>query len=70
MTNLFKEKLGQVGYGYVYKEKLHGHLMIVKLLSKLKGDGEEFTKPKGLVSEYMPVGSMKKLVETQIFADF
>ncbi|KAF8021313.1 hypothetical protein BT93_G1677 [Corymbia citriodora subsp. variegata] len=43
MTNSFQEKLGQGGYGYVYKGKLQdGQLVAVKLLKNLKGDGEEF----------------------------
>ncbi|KAF8033061.1 hypothetical protein BT93_D1833 [Corymbia citriodora subsp. variegata] len=43
MTNSFQEKLGQGGYGYVYKGKLRdGQLVAVKLLKKLKGNGEEF----------------------------
>ncbi|KAI6677071.1 hypothetical protein NL676_037867 [Syzygium grande] len=43
MTNSFREKLGQGGYGYVYKGKLQGgQLVAVKLLKKLKGNGEEF----------------------------
>ncbi|KAL3731443.1 hypothetical protein ACJRO7_028338 [Eucalyptus globulus] len=42
MTNYFQEKLGQGGYGYVYKGKLRdGQLVAVKLLKNLKGDGEE-----------------------------
>ncbi|TKY69228.1 receptor protein kinase [Spatholobus suberectus] len=43
MTNSFKNKLGQGGYGSVYKGRLqNGSLVAVKILSKLKGDGEEF----------------------------
>ncbi|XP_039163092.1 LEAF RUST 10 DISEASE-RESISTANCE LOCUS RECEPTOR-LIKE PROTEIN KINASE-like 2.1 [Eucalyptus grandis] len=43
MTNSFKEKLGQGGYGSVYKGNLpNGRLVAVKILSKLRGDGEEF----------------------------
>ncbi|KAL3748802.1 hypothetical protein ACJRO7_009956 [Eucalyptus globulus] len=43
MTNSFQEKLGQGGYGCVYKGKLKdGQLVAVKLLKKLKGDAEEF----------------------------
>ncbi|KAK3442688.1 hypothetical protein EUGRSUZ_B02849 [Eucalyptus grandis] len=43
MTNSFKEKLGQGGYGSVYKGNLpNGRLVAVKILSKLRGNGEEF----------------------------
>ncbi|KAK3421658.1 hypothetical protein EUGRSUZ_G02300 [Eucalyptus grandis] len=43
MTNSFQEKLGQGGYGYVYKGKLQdGQLVAVKLLKKVNGNGEEF----------------------------
>ncbi|KAF8037746.1 hypothetical protein BT93_B0551 [Corymbia citriodora subsp. variegata] len=43
MTNSFEEKLGQGGYGCVYKGKLQdGRFVAVKLLKKLKGDAEEF----------------------------
>ncbi|KAK7338498.1 hypothetical protein VNO77_19109 [Canavalia gladiata] len=43
MTNSFRNKLGQGGYGSVYKGRLqNGSLVAVKILSKLKGDGEEF----------------------------
>ncbi|EOY04140.1 PR5-like receptor kinase, putative [Theobroma cacao] len=43
MTNKFKDKLGQGGYGSVYKGKLpDGRLVAVKVLSESKGNGEEF----------------------------
>ncbi|XP_056175281.1 LEAF RUST 10 DISEASE-RESISTANCE LOCUS RECEPTOR-LIKE PROTEIN KINASE-like 2.4 [Syzygium oleosum] len=43
MTNSFKEKLSQGGYGSVYKGKLRdGQLVALKLLKNLKGDAEEF----------------------------
>ncbi|XP_061356527.1 rust resistance kinase Lr10-like [Gastrolobium bilobum] len=43
VTDCFKVKLGEGGYGSVYKGKLQdGSLVAVKLLSKLEGTGEEF----------------------------
>ncbi|KAL8217804.1 hypothetical protein R6Q57_021177 [Mikania cordata] len=43
MTNSFQDKLGQGGYGSVYKGQLpNGHLVAVKLLNKATGNGEDF----------------------------
>ncbi|XP_064959886.1 LEAF RUST 10 DISEASE-RESISTANCE LOCUS RECEPTOR-LIKE PROTEIN KINASE-like 2.4 [Musa acuminata AAA Group] len=43
MTNSFSNKLGQGGYGTVFKGTLKdGHLVAVKVLSETKGNGEEF----------------------------
>ncbi|XP_071912645.1 rust resistance kinase Lr10-like [Coffea arabica] len=43
MTNNFKEKLGEGGYGLVYKGKLRsGDVVAVKMLNKSKADGQEF----------------------------
>ncbi|XVE68526.1 hypothetical protein DITRI_Ditri09bG0075000 [Diplodiscus trichospermus] len=43
MTNKFKDKLGQGGYGSVYKGKLlDGRFVAVKVLTESKGKGEEF----------------------------
>ncbi|XP_048428778.1 LEAF RUST 10 DISEASE-RESISTANCE LOCUS RECEPTOR-LIKE PROTEIN KINASE-like 2.1 isoform X2 [Pyrus x bretschneideri] len=51
MTNSFKEKLGQGGYGAVYKGKLKdGCLVAVKVLTKLTGDGEEFINEVAAIS--------------------
>ncbi|PNX79200.1 receptor-like protein kinase, partial [Trifolium pratense] len=42
-TNSFKNKLGQGGYGSVYKGKLQdGSLVAVKVLNESHGNGEEF----------------------------
>lgn len=43
MTNSFKDKLGQGGYGDVYKGKLpDNRIVAMKVLSESKGNGEEF----------------------------
>ncbi|XP_027174807.1 rust resistance kinase Lr10-like [Coffea eugenioides] len=43
MTNNFEEKLGEGGYGLVYKGKLRsGHIVAIKMLNKSKANGQEF----------------------------
>ncbi|KAL5726513.1 hypothetical protein ACHQM5_009552 [Ranunculus cassubicifolius] len=43
ITSSFKDKIGQGGYGEVYRGKLFdGRLVAVKLLNKAKGNGEDF----------------------------
>ncbi|KAF3431900.1 hypothetical protein FNV43_RR26636 [Rhamnella rubrinervis] len=51
MTNSFSERLGQGGYGSVYKGKLRdGRFVAVKVLNKLKGNGEEFINEVATIS--------------------
>ncbi|PKA62473.1 putative receptor-like protein kinase [Apostasia shenzhenica] len=43
ITNSFSDKLGQGGYGAVYKGSLNdGRLVAVKILNDAKSNGEEF----------------------------
>jgi hypothetical protein len=43
MTNFFKDKLGEGGYGGIYKGKLQdGCIVAVKVLKESKGNGDEF----------------------------
>ncbi|KAL5726489.1 hypothetical protein ACHQM5_009530 [Ranunculus cassubicifolius] len=51
VTNSFKDKIGQGGYGEVYKGKLSdGRLVAVKLLKRDKGSGEEFISEVATIS--------------------
>ncbi|KAJ9164288.1 hypothetical protein P3X46_023884 [Hevea brasiliensis] len=48
ITNEFKDKLGQGGYGTVFKGKLsHDIIVAVKILNNSKGNGEEFINEVG-----------------------
>ena len=89
VTNSFNDKLGEGGFGGVYKGTLpDGRLVAVKVLSDSKSNGEDFInevssisrtshvnivsllgfcyKPKRvLIYEYMPNGSLDKLIYNQ-----
>ncbi|KAF7808858.1 LEAF RUST 10 DISEASE-RESISTANCE LOCUS RECEPTOR-LIKE PROTEIN KINASE-like 2.4 isoform X1 [Senna tora] len=52
MTNGFEDKIGQGGYGSVYKGKLpSGHLVAVKVLNKSTDNGEEFINEVASISK-------------------
>ncbi|KAA8532695.1 hypothetical protein F0562_032728 [Nyssa sinensis] len=52
ITNSFKDKLGEGGYGSVYKGKFNnGSLVAVKVLNKSKGNGEEFINEVASISK-------------------
>ncbi|XP_042503134.1 LEAF RUST 10 DISEASE-RESISTANCE LOCUS RECEPTOR-LIKE PROTEIN KINASE-like 2.1 [Macadamia integrifolia] len=52
ITSSFKEKLGQGGYGSVFKGKLpDGRLVAVKILNNPKGNGEEFINEVASISK-------------------
>ncbi|KAL5702719.1 hypothetical protein ACHQM5_027897 [Ranunculus cassubicifolius] len=51
MTDSFKEKLGQGGFGSVFKGKLNdGQLVAVKVLNDSKSNGEDFINEVGTIS--------------------
>nr|KJB12868.1 hypothetical protein B456_002G041500 [Gossypium raimondii] len=51
MTKNFKDKLGEGGYGSVFKGKLRsGHHVAIKLLGKSKGNGQDF------INEFASIG--------------
>jgi len=51
ITSSLNDKLGEGGYGLVFKGRLHdGHLVAVKFLHDSKGEGDEF------VNEVMSIG--------------
>ncbi|KAJ8629281.1 hypothetical protein MRB53_022604 [Persea americana] len=52
MTNSFKDKLGEGGYGDVFRGKLKdGRLVAVKVLNNSKGNGEEFINEVASIAE-------------------
>ncbi|KAI5401419.1 hypothetical protein KIW84_066041 [Lathyrus oleraceus] len=62
ITNSFRSKLGQGGYGSVYKGKLHDDRMVaVKVLSESKGDGEDFINEVASISRTSHVNVVRLL---------
>ncbi|RHN82335.1 putative glycerophosphodiester phosphodiesterase, protein kinase RLK-Pelle-LRK10L-2 family [Medicago truncatula] len=62
MTNFFRNKLGQGGYGGVYKGKLHDERIVaVKVLSESKGDGEDFINEVASISRTSHVNVVRLL---------
>ncbi|KAA8517038.1 hypothetical protein F0562_017144 [Nyssa sinensis] len=50
ITSQFKDKLGQGGYGTVFKGKLSNDILVaVKVLNNSKGNGEEFINEVGII---------------------
>ncbi|KAG5572336.1 hypothetical protein H5410_062102 [Solanum commersonii] len=62
MTNRFKDKLGEGGFGRVYKGELSdGRAVAVKILKASKGDGEEFINEVTSISQTLHVNVMSLL---------
>ncbi|GMP24794.1 hypothetical protein CsSME_00001943 [Camellia sinensis var. sinensis] len=78
ITNKFKDKIGQGGYGTVYKGKLSNDVHVaVKILDNVKGNGDEFINEVGtigtihhinvvpLVYELLPNHSLEKFISSK-----
>ncbi|KAK2458705.1 LEAF RUST 10 DISEASE-RESISTANCE LOCUS RECEPTOR-LIKE PROTEIN KINASE 2.5 [Trifolium repens] len=62
ITNSFRNKLGQGGYGTVYKGKLHDECAVaVKVLSESKGNGEDFVNEVASISRTSHVNVVRLL---------
>ncbi|XP_057422651.1 LEAF RUST 10 DISEASE-RESISTANCE LOCUS RECEPTOR-LIKE PROTEIN KINASE-like 2.4 [Lotus japonicus] len=62
ITYSFRNKLGRGGFGCVYKGKLcDGSAVAVKILSKLKGDGQEFINEVASISRTSHVNIVRLL---------
>ncbi|KAK8301203.1 hypothetical protein V6Z12_D04G005800 [Gossypium hirsutum] len=61
ITNHFKDKLGQGGYGTVFKGRLSSDVLVaVKVLNNFKGNGEEF------INEVGSMGRIHHVNETRL----
>ncbi|KAL0903384.1 hypothetical protein M5K25_027760 [Dendrobium thyrsiflorum] len=61
ITNNFKEKLGQGGFGSVFKGRLpEGYLVAVKMLGKSMGDGQDF------INEVSTIGTIHHINVVQL----
>ncbi|KAH7529389.1 hypothetical protein FEM48_Zijuj05G0179100 [Ziziphus jujuba var. spinosa] len=57
MSRGFKNKLGEGGYGSVYKGKLcSGHLVAIKMLEKSKANGQDF------INEFSTIGRIHHVI--------
>ncbi|XP_058760809.1 LEAF RUST 10 DISEASE-RESISTANCE LOCUS RECEPTOR-LIKE PROTEIN KINASE-like 2.4 [Vicia villosa] len=62
ITNSFRNKLGQGGFGSVYKGKLHDERVVaVKVLSESKGNGEDFINEVASISRTSHVNIVRLL---------
>ena len=60
ITNQFKDKLGEGGYGKVYKGKLSNEIFVaVKVLNNVKGNGEEFINEVGTIGRIHHVNMVR-----------
>ena len=62
ITNNFKDKLGQGGFGTIYKGKLSNEIFVaVKILDDFKGNGEEFINEVGTMGTIHHVNVVRLL---------
>ncbi|KAK9004754.1 hypothetical protein V6N11_042211 [Hibiscus sabdariffa] len=67
MTSNFKEKLGEGGYGSVFKGKLRsGYRVAVKVLGKKKGDGQDFINEVASIGRIHHANVAKLVVDDSI----